>query len=185
MTDARALPAGFELIPLHSAHLSLRAITQADRAALSEAASDPELRAGHPVKDRYLPKVFGPYLDGLLAAGGTLIAEDPKGQAIGMSRYYATSDAPRGICIGFTFLVRSHWGGATNFEMKRLMLDHLFGTVDEAWFHIAPTNVRSQNATAKLGAERMEDRVVDLGRGASDQVRMRLTKARWQAHLAG
>lgn len=180
MTDARALPAGFDLVPLLSDLVSLRPMVLSDRVALSDAASDPGIWAGHPTTNRFEPEVFGAYFDALLAAGGTLIAEGTNGEAIGMSRYYASTDASGGIGIGFTFLVRSHWGGDTNFEMKRLMLDHLFGAVADAWFHIAPTNIRSQKATAKLGAERMEDRVLDLGTGPADWVRMRLTHARWR-----
>ncbi|GAB5449163.1 GNAT family N-acetyltransferase [Gymnodinialimonas sp.] len=184
MSDARALPGGFDVIPLESESLHLRPMGAGDFAALTMAASDPGIWAGHPSTDRYKPEVFRPYFEALLAAGGTLIAQGPDGQAIGMSRYYASADAPGGIGIGFTFLVRAHWGGQTNFEMKRLMLDHLFGAVEEAWFHIAPTNIRSQKATGKLGAERMDDRVLDLGTGPADWVRMRLTRPQWQARLA-
>ncbi|ABD54037.1 GNAT family N-acetyltransferase [Jannaschia sp. CCS1] len=179
MSDARPLPDGFELIPLRSATLHLRPMVAQDLAALTIAGSDPGIWAGHPSTDRYKPDVFRPYFEALLKAGGTLIAEDANGQAIGMSRYYASADAPDGIGIGFTFLVRAHWGGQTNFAMKRLMLDHLFATAPEAWFHIAPTNIRSQKATAKLGAARMDNLTLDLGTGRMDWVRMRLTRAAW------
>lgn len=177
--DTRALPAGLELVELRSDILTLRPMRVEDRVALQEAASDPKIWAGHPTTNRYEPEVFGAYFDALLVAGGTLVARDVLGQAIGMSRYYASADAPEGIGIGFTFLTRAHWGGAMNFEMKRLMLRHLFATVNEAWFHIAPTNVRSQKATAKLGAERMDDGVLDLGTGPAEWARMRLTRAKW------
>lgn len=177
--DARPLPAGFDLPVLQSDAMELRGMGASNCEALTDAANDPEIWAGHPAKDRYKPDVFSAYFDALLAAGGTMVARDPQGQTIGMSRFYASADAPNGIGIGFTFLVRAHWGGVANFEMKRLMLGHLFGAVGEAWFHIAPTNIRSRKATAKLGAERRDDRRLDLGTGPADWVRMRLTRARW------
>lgn len=182
--DARPLPEGFALIPLSSDMLTLRPMTEEDRAALTGAANDPAIWAGHPSVDRYQPQVFQPYFDALLTPGGAMVARDPNGHTIGMSRYYASADAPDGIGIGFTFLVRAHWGGVMNLEMKRLMLGHIFATVQEAWFHIAPTNIRSQKATTKLGAERMEDRQLNLGTGLADWVRMRLTKAQWAARIA-
>lgn len=179
MSDARPLPEDFRVVDLRSAHIDLRPMGESDLPALADAASDPGIWAGHPATNRYKPAVFGAYFDSLLAAGGAVVARDPSGTVIGMSRYYASADAPDGIGIGFTFLVRTHWGGATNFEIKRLMLEHLFDAVSEAWFHIAPTNIRSQKATAKLGADRMEDHRLDLGTGPADWARMRLTRARW------
>ena len=41
---------------------------------------------------------------------------------IGLSCYYDWNPADRSVVIGYTFLARSHWGGGTNREMKRLML---------------------------------------------------------------
>ncbi len=178
--DVRALPDEFDpTVPLHSDALSLRPLQAEDRAALTEAAADPAIWAGHPSSDRWKAEVFAGYFDFLLEAGGALVVRDGSARVIGASRYYASSDAPDGIGIGFTFLVCDHWGGATNFEMKRLMLGHVFASVPEVWFHIAPTNIRSQKATAKLGAERAEDRRLDLGTGPADWVRMRLSRARW------
>ena len=179
MSDARPLPEGFRVVALRSGNIDLRPMGAGDLPALSAAASDPGIWTGHPVTNRYKPAVFGAYFESLQTAGGTLVARDASGAVIGMSRYYASSDAPDGIGIGFTFLIRAHWGGTTNFEMKRLMLNHLFQAVPEAWFHIAPTNIRSQKATAKLGAEREETRVLDLGAGQVDWTRMMLTRARW------
>ena len=55
--------------------------------------------------------------------------------------------------IGYTFLSRSHWGGAANAEMKRLMLQHAFTDVQEVIFSVAEHNLRSRRAVEKLGAE--------------------------------
>lgn len=133
--------------------LSLRPLQAGDRAALQAAASDPEIWAGHPVKDRYKSEVFAPYFDQLLGSGGTLVVcETDGGKIVGCSRYYVSEDAPQDIGIGFTFLVRAHWGGASNWRIKRMMLDHAFASHERVWFHIGPNNIRSQMATIKLGA---------------------------------
>ncbi|MEX3016327.1 GNAT family N-acetyltransferase [Gymnodinialimonas hymeniacidonis] len=180
--DVRPLPTDFDAeAPLQSDLLTLRPMTEADRTDLSKAASDPGIWAGHPASDRWKPAAFKPYFDFLLEAGGTMTARDTKGRAIGISRFYHSADAPDGIGIGFTFLVRDHWGGATNFAMKQLMVDHIFAHRPEVWFHIAPTNIRSQKATTKLGAGRIADAVLDLGTGPADWVRMVLRPDAWKA----
>ena len=64
---------------------------------------------------------------------------------VGWSRY--TQYKPgASLSIGYTFLARSHWGGATNAEMKRLMLRHAFTDVQEVLFMIAERNLRSRRA---------------------------------------
>ncbi|MFW2541846.1 GNAT family N-acetyltransferase [Primorskyibacter sp. 2E107] len=133
--------------------LDLSPLLPSDEQALTEAASDPLIWAGHPAIERYKPQVFAPYFSTLLSLGGTLVARDKAGQVIGCSRYYDPPDAPGEVAIGYTFLVRAHWGGAANGQMKRLMLEHAFVQVSEVWLHIDPVNIRSQKATARIGAE--------------------------------
>ena len=60
------------------------------------------------------------------------------------------------IEIGWTFLVRKHWGGTTNREVKRLMLDHAFTFVDTVVFWVGEANWRSQRAMEKIGAIRRD-----------------------------
>lgn len=55
------------------------------------------------------------------------------------------------IDIGWTFIVRKYWGGATNREVKRLMFDHAFTFVDTVIFWVGDTNWRSQGAMTKIG----------------------------------
>jgi RimJ/RimL family protein N-acetyltransferase len=69
----------------------------------------------------------------------------------GSSRYHGYAPELGEIEIGWTFVVRSHWGGATNREVKRLMLDHAFTFVDTAIFRVGDTNWRSQGAMTKIG----------------------------------
>ncbi|MEM6577331.1 MAG: GNAT family N-acetyltransferase [Pseudomonadota bacterium] len=165
--------------------LTLRPLAPDDRHALSDAASDPKIWAGHPSTDRYKPEVFKLYMDMLLDRGGTLvIRETTTSRVIGCSRYYASPDRPGKIAIGFTFLTTDHWGGATNFTLKRLMLDHAFRSFDEVWFDIAPTNIRSQKATAKLGAVEIYRATLDLSGAALPWVCLCLTRDAWQATVA-
>ncbi|MEO0632956.1 MAG: GNAT family N-acetyltransferase [Pseudomonadota bacterium] len=175
-------PADFDPQPTLSGRgLTLRPLAASDRDALYAAASDPLIWAQHPVHDRHTRPVFDPYFDTLLARGGALAALDGVGTMIGTSSFYLTKGPPRCASIGFTFLARAHWGGTTNRAMKTLMLDHLFAHFDTAWFHIGPGNVRSQKGTAKLGAVRVEDDLLDILDPPSLHAFYRLDRATWQA----
>ena len=79
---------------------------------------------------------------------------------IGTSRYY-DADGARSVAIGYTFLRRSHWGGGANAQVKALMLDHAFESVEEVHFHVGRDNLRSQRALAKLGVEVMSSLAID------------------------
>src|SRR5208283_4250015 len=74
---------------------------------------------------------------------------------IGSSRFHGYDAIRSEIEIGWSFLARSHWGGAYNREMKRLMLRHAFRFVDNVVFLIGPQNLRSQRAILKLGGVRI------------------------------
>lgn len=167
-------------------HVRLRPLMADDFEPLFSAANDPEIWAGHPVKTRYQRDVFQSYFNMLLERGGTLAIIDVASDTlIGCSRYYVASDRPDSISIGFTFLNNAYWGGATNFHVKRLMNAHVFETFSELWFHIDPTNLRSQKATAKLGAVHDYDAMLDLsGSGAVAWKCYRLTKAAWEKTCA-
>lgn len=131
------------LIPLQTEHWP----------ALMQAASDPQIWALHPEPERYKPEVFRPVFDGGLASGGAyLICDKRSSEVLGTSRYYEFDAAKREVAIGYTFLVRSRWGGSTNTELKQLMLDHAFSFADGVWFHVGAHNLRSRRAVEKLGA---------------------------------
>ena len=138
--------------------VELRPLRADDYDALAEAASDPLLWEQHP-DDRHLPEVFRAFFAAHLASGGALLALDPRtGETIGTSRFDGY-DAERGeVEIGWTFLVRSRWGGAVNADLKALMLDHAFRFVHTVVFLVARGNVRSQRALEKLGACRIGER---------------------------
>ena len=161
--------------------LLLRPLHLHDFDGLYAAAADPEVWAGHPARDRHTREAFEPYFDFLLESGTTLaILDRASGKPIGCSRYYTAPDLPDDIAIGFTFLNNAYWGGATNFQLKRLMLEHAFASFPAVWFHIDPTNVRSQKATAKLGAVHVHDAVLDLSGKPAKWMCFRLDKAAWE-----
>jgi RimJ/RimL family protein N-acetyltransferase len=142
--------------------VEIRPLEAGDYDALRAAASDPLIWEQHPL-DRHEEDVFRTYFDDQLASGGGLvIVERSTGAVIGSSRYHAWDAETGGVEIGWTFLVRRHWGG-TNREVKRLMLDHAFRSFDAVFFHAHRDNVRSQRAIEKLGAERIEDRLDGYG----------------------
>src|SRR5438045_1362028 len=124
-----------------------------DWGSMFAAASDPLIWAGHPASDRYTEPRFRAFFDGAIASGGALTFVDrATGEIIGCSRYHDHDAERRRVEIGYTFLVRSRWGGVYNGEVKRLMLDHALRYVDTVQFGIAQSNIRSQRAIAKIGA---------------------------------
>jgi N-acetyltransferase len=138
---------------LMGTHLTLRPLAVQDFHELFAAASDPLVWAQHPDPARGTQEGFPPFFDGALKSKGCLVAIDAaRRSVIGSSRYTDYAPGER-ITIGYTFLARSHWGGAANAEMKRLMLRHAFTDVQEVLFTVAEGNMRSRRAVGKLGAE--------------------------------
>jgi RimJ/RimL family protein N-acetyltransferase len=144
----------FDLQPtLRGSLLELRPLRRDDFAALYGVAADPLLWELHPSRDRYQEPVFRKFFDQGLACGGALLATDvATGQVIGTSRFDRYDESQGEIEIGWTFLARSHWGGAYNGEMKRLMLAHAFRFVKRVVFVVGPDNLRSRRALEKIGA---------------------------------
>ena len=161
----------------------LRPLKVTDRAALYEAASDPLIWAQHPAKDRWQAGPFDAFFDAALASGGALLIHDGAGLALGTSRYY-DDDGSRSVAIGYTFLRRSHWGGRTNAQVKALMLDHAFKSVEEVRFHVGRDNLRSQGALAKLGVELLAAPEPDPRFPRETYCVFRLLRTRWMKRSA-
>lgn len=138
---------------LTGANVLLRPLHESDRDALYGVASDPLVWALHPAHDRHEPGVFRAFFDDALASGGALVAIDPKTrEVIGSSRYdFGRAEAGE-IEVGWTFLARTYWGGASNAEVKRLMLAYAFNRVDAVIFLVGENNLRSRRALEKIGA---------------------------------
>lgn len=144
---------------LEGERLILRPLRADDWDALYAVASDPLIWEQHPAHDRWQEPVFRAFFADALAQQGALaIAEKSSGAIIGSSRYQGLDEAGEGsVEIGWTFLARSHWGGSTNRELKRLMLTHALASLAECRFVVGETNHRSRRAMEKIGA-RLTDR---------------------------
>lgn len=137
--------------------LSLRPATANDWPALFAAASDPGIWEGHPAHDRWQEPLFQAFFDDGLASGGMLVAQEPDngfegGAIIGSSRFDFSRAEPGEVEIGWTFLVRRHWGSNSNHVMKALMVGHALETVERVIFLIGETNIRSRTAVTRIGA---------------------------------
>jgi N-acetyltransferase len=156
----------FELQPaLKGELLELRPLRPEDWAELYAVNSDPLIWEQHPARDRYKEEVFREFFREALESAGALAAIDLKdGRIIGTSRFHGYDEAKSEVEIGWTFLARSHWGGAYNKEMKQLMLRHAFRFVAQVVFLVGPQNFRSQKALEKIGAARAGTRIDHLGR---------------------
>jgi N-acetyltransferase len=157
--------------------IRLRPLAVQDFDQLFAAASDPRLWAQHPDPSRGTPDGFASFFKGALESRSCLVVSDiAGGPVIGWSRYtnYVPGDR---VTIGFTFIATSHWGGAVNARMKRLMLRHAFTDVQEVLFTVAERNMRSRRAVEKLGAKLAGDE--DSPRWGQIHVVYRLTPQLW------
>jgi RimJ/RimL family protein N-acetyltransferase len=144
--------------------LRLRPLRKSDHDALAAAAADPLIWEQHPDHERGSPEGFDRFFTDGLASGGTLLIATADGEVIGSSRYDGYDEARGGrVEIGWTFLVRAHWGGPTNRELKQLMLDHAFASVATVVFRVGVDNRRSRRAVEKLGAVLVDTMDTPLG----------------------
>jgi RimJ/RimL family protein N-acetyltransferase len=161
--------------------VTIRPITADDWTALYAAGSDPEIWKVHPVPDRYTEAGFRKFFDGALDPSmGFVFVDLATSRLIGSSRYYGYEPEKSEVEIGWTFLARSHWGGATNREVKRLMLDHAFTFVDTAIFWVGVENWRSLGAMKKIGGVLREGQFTRALSGDRPYVIFEITRARYK-----
>ena len=165
---------------LTGSEIILRPLVAHDFQELFGAASDPLIWAQHPDPARGTREGFRLFFEGALRSQACLVAIDTALKSvIGWSRY--SNYLPgASISIGYTFLARSHWGGAANAQMKRLMLRHAFTDVPEVLFTVAERNLRSRRAVEKLGAQRIG--AEDTPRWGQVHVIYSLTPDLWARH---
>ena len=145
--------------------LELRPLRADDWDALFAVAADPLIWEQHPASDRWREDVFREFFRVAMESGGALVAIDRRdGRIIGSSRYHGYDPAASEVEVGWSFLARSHWGGRYNSEMKRLMLQHAFASVERVVFIIGPENLRSRRAVEKIGGVLEGTRLDDTGR---------------------
>ncbi len=143
----------FDLQPtLDGRLLRLRPLAPGDFPELYAVASDPLIWEQHPARDRYTEEVFRDFFREALESRGAFAVLDARdGRVIGSTRFHGYDRGKSEIEIGWTFLARSHWGGAFNREMKDLMLRHAFQFVERVVFLVGPQNLRSRRAVEKVG----------------------------------
>jgi N-acetyltransferase len=107
-------------------------------------------------------------------------ADRPTSRLIGSSRYYGYDAGRSEIEIGWTFIARSHWGGTTNREVKRLMLDHAFTFVDTVIFWVGEQNWRSQGAMTKIGGVKRSGLFTREATGAMPHFIFEIGKSQYQ-----
>jgi len=130
----------------------IRPLRAEDWPAMFKAASDPLIWEQHPARDRYTEAVFRTYFDGAMSSGMAVAFVDrATNEIIGSSRYHGYDAALSEVEIGWTFIVRSHWGRGTNAEIKRLMIGHALTFLDTVVFWVGETNWRSRRAMEKIG----------------------------------
>lgn len=143
-----------ELQPiLDGPRLRLRPLRPADFDALYAVAADPLIWEQHPCSNRHERAVFEEFFNqGLRSRGALAVVDKATKRIIGSSRYYDLVGR-KSVAIGFIFLARKFWGGGYNRELKFLMLDHAFGSVERVLFHVGENNLRSRRAMEKIGAQ--------------------------------
>jgi RimJ/RimL family protein N-acetyltransferase len=159
----------------------VRPVVAGDWAELFAAGSDPEIWKVHPTPDRYTEPAFRKFFDGAVGSEMAFVFVDRStDKLIGSSRYYGYDPERSEVEIGWTFIVRSHWGGKTNREVKRLMLDHAFTFVDTVIFWVGEHNWRSQGAMTKIGGIKRSGLFTRELSGAMPYFIFEITRSRYQ-----
>ncbi|WP_443947107.1 GNAT family N-acetyltransferase [Pedobacter sp. AW1-32] len=149
-------------------------------------ASDPKIWEQHPNKDRWKKEVFEVFFTGALESGGAyLIVDRATGTSIGSTRYYEYDAADSSIKIGYTFYATQFWGKGINPRVKTMMLDHIFNYVSVVKFDVGASNLRSQIAISRLGAEKISERLVKyFGEEPKLNFTYQLNKETWKERIA-
>ena len=141
-----------ELVPLAITHFEM----------LFEVASDPLIWEQHPNPNRFKKEVFKTFFEGAMQSEGAFLIVDAETKhVVGSSRFYDFDENNNSVLIGYTFIARKYWGKGFNKYLKNLMLNHAFETVDKVYFHIGSQNYRSQMAIEKIGAQKINEQLVE------------------------
>jgi RimJ/RimL family protein N-acetyltransferase len=173
----------FSLQPeLSNEYITLIPLKEEDFEELYEVASDREIWAQHPNKDRWRKDIFRTFFDGAIQSRGAFkIVDRITGHAIGSTRFYDYDSADEMLLIGYTFYARAHWGKGMNTAAKTLMLNYIFDYVSKVHFHVGAENIRSQIAIGRLGAVKVaEETVAYFGENAKLNYVYQITKEDWQ-----
>ena len=152
----------FSIQPLlESEKVKLIPLREEDFERLYEVASDPNVWAQHPNKNRFEREVFQNFFKGAMESKGAFLILDKNSDEIaGSTRFYEYNETDKSIFIGYTFYAVKFWGKGLNHQAKTLMLDYIFQFVEKVNFHVGASNIRSQKAMEKLGAIKADEIMV-------------------------
>lgn len=167
---------------LENENYKLTPLQQGNFEVLYKVASDPEVWAMHPNKERYKKEVFQNFFTGALESKGAfLIVDKRSGEVLGSTRFYDYDGENKSILIGYTFYGTSSWGKTINAQVKKLMLDYIFHYVDQVVFHVGRENIRSVKAMEKLGAEKIgEEEIAYFGEESKINSIFQIKKDDWR-----
>src|SRR3954467_9992871 len=95
--------------------ITIRPVAAEDWTEMFAVGSDPEIWKVHPVRDRHTEAGFRKFFDSALSSKMAFVFVDrATNRLIRSSRYYGYEPERSEIEIGWTFIARSHWGGAAN-----------------------------------------------------------------------
>jgi RimJ/RimL family protein N-acetyltransferase len=166
---------------LETEKVALYPLQQADFEPLYSVASDPEIWAQHPNKDRWKKDVFQNFFEGAMQSKGAFkIIDKASAEILGSSRFYDYDEQDSSILIGYTFYATKCWGSGINHAVKSLMLDYAFQFVSKVYFHIGASNIRSQIAIGRLGAGKVSEQEVSYyGEASKLNFVYEIKKADW------
>ena len=145
----------FDIQPvLMGERVMLRRLLMTDYDGLYAVASDPEIWAMHPFRDRYKREVFdGFFADAMASRGAFAILDRATDEIIGGTRFASYDPITEEIEIGWTFFATAYWRTGINREVKALMLRHIFQFVRIVVFQVGADNFRSRTAVERLGGK--------------------------------
>jgi len=168
----------FDIQPvLTGKRVLLRPLEVADYDGLFAVASDPEIWAMHPFRDRYKRAVFDDFFrDAIASRGAFAVLDTATGEIIGGTRFANYAANADEIEIGWTFFATAYWRTGVNREVKRLMLDYIFQFVRTVVFQVGANNFRSRTAVERLGGKLVLEHKRDHGGLLHDYTTYHLTR---------
>ena len=128
---------------------------------LYKSASDENIWVQHPNKDRWKREVFQSFFEGAIKSKGAFkIVDKESGNIAGSTRFYDYNEEEKSILIGYTFYATRFWGKGMNPSVKALMMDYIFQYADKVHFQVGATNLRSQIAITRLGAQKIAEKEI-------------------------
>ena len=168
----------FDIQPiLIGERVMLRPLVTKDYDGLYAVASDPEIWAMHPFRDRYKREIFDAFFaDAIASQGAFAILDRATHDIIGSTRFASYDPTIAEIEIGWTFFATAYWRTGINREVKALMLRHIFQFVRIVVFQVGAHNFRSRTAVERLGSKLVREHKRHHGGQVNDYTTYHLTR---------